>query len=90
MEIKLIEKDKKRLKFELVGRTHTLANVLSKELWNDKDIAVAGYTVEHPLVSNAVMVVETEKGDPKKALVSAIARLKGENKELLSAIKKLK
>ena len=90
MDINVLEKDKNRLKFALVGKTHTLANALSKELWNDKDVAVAGYTVEHPMVSDAVMVVETEKGDPKKALASAISRLKKKNKEFLTQIKKLK
>ena len=73
MDVNILEKEKKRLKFELVGKTHTLANALSKELWNDKNVVVAGYTVEHPMVSNAVMIVETDKTDPKKALTSAIS-----------------
>ncbi len=90
MEIKVLEYKKNRLKFELIGKTHTLANVLSKELWNDKDIAVAGYTLAHPITSNATMVIETNKGDPKKALRDAIARLKKNNKEFLSLIKNLK
>jgi len=90
MEIKILEKGKNRLKFELVGKTHTLANVLSKELWNDKDVAVAGYTIEHPLTGNAKMVVETHSSDPKKALINAIERLKKKNKEFLSLVKKIK
>ena len=90
MEIKVLESDKKRLKFELIGKTHTIANVLSKELWNDKDVAVAGYTVEHPEISNAIMIVETNKGSPKKALASALSRLSKKNKEFLALVKKLK
>lgn len=89
MEINVIEHSKNRLKFELVGRSHTLANALSKELWNDKDIEVAGYTLGHPLVKNsAVMIVETSGSDPKKALLAAIARLKKRNKEFISNFKK--
>lgn len=90
MEIKVLEAEKTRLKFELVGKTHTLANVLSKELWNDSDVAVAGYTLEHPMTTNATMIVETHKGDAKKALLSAIGRLKKQNKEFVALVKKLK
>ena len=90
MEIKVLEYKKNRLKFELVGKTHTLANVLSKELWNDKNIAIAGYTLDHPMTGNARMVVETHKGDAKDALRDALARLKKKNKEFVSLAKKLK
>lgn len=90
MEINVLESEKTRLKFELIGKTHTLANILSKELWNDKDIAVAGYTVEHPMKGNALMIVETHKGDVKKAITAAIARLKKQNKEFVALVKKLK
>ena len=79
MEIKVIESTKNRLKFELTGKTHTLANVLSKELWNDDDVSVAGYTVEHPMTGNASLLVETHKGDAKKAVIAALGRLKKQN-----------
>ncbi len=89
MEIKVLEHTKNRMKFELLNHTHTLANAVSKELWNDKDIEVAGYALDHPLVKNsAVMIVETSGSDPKKAVLAAIARLKKRNKEFLSNFKK--
>ena len=50
MNINVIEQNKNLLKIELVGKTHTIANAVSKELWNDEDVAVAGYTLDHPLV----------------------------------------
>ncbi len=87
MELKVKENTKNRLKMEFVGKTHTLCNLLSKELWNDKDIATAGYTLEHPITSNAVLTVETNKGDAKKALLDAINRLAKTNKEFLSSFK---
>lgn len=88
MNIKVLEKTKNRIKFELEGKTHTLCNAISSELWNDKDIVVAGYNLEHPLISNAVLIVETSKGDPKKALLKAMDRLKKKNKAFLTAAKK--
>ena len=89
MEIKILEQTKNRLKLELLERSHTLANALSKELWNDKDIEVAGYTLEHPLINNsAIMIVETSGSDPKKAVLAAITRLKKKNKEFVANFKK--
>lgn len=86
MEIKILEQEKGKLKFELVGKSHTLANALTKELWNDKTVEVAGYNVEHPLTKNAVLIVEAK--DAKKAVVDAIDRLKKDNKEFLTKFKK--
>ena len=90
MEIKVVEKTKNRLKIELIGKTHTLSNALSKELWNDKDIAIAGYTLSHPMTQKPVLVVETNSGDPQKALLAAVDRLKKKNKEFLGKLKVLK
>ncbi|MEA3378413.1 MAG: DNA-directed RNA polymerase subunit L [Nanoarchaeota archaeon] len=88
MNIKILQKTKNRIKFELEGQSHAFCNALSSELWNDKDIAVAGYNLAHPMISHPVLVVETNKGDPKKALVKAIERLKKKNKEFISLAKK--
>ena len=90
MEIKILKEKKDTIKFEIIGEDHTLCNVLRTELWNDKSIEVAGYNIDHPLVSEPVMIVETSKGDPKKALLSAVARIKKKNKELSSEFKNLK
>jgi len=90
MDIKVLEKGKNKLKFELTGKSHTLANLLSKELWNDKNVTVAGYTIPHPETTSAILVVETKSGDPKKAVSSAISRIKKKNKSFLTQAKKLK
>ena len=87
MEIKVQEDNKNLLKVELIGKTHTLCNLIAKELWNDSDVVISGYTLDHPIVSNAVLTVETKSGDAKKALVDAIARLTKTNKEFLSKFK---
>ena len=88
MEIKILDDKKNKLIVEAKGIGHTLCNVIKSELWNDKDVAVAGYTLEHPLIGSSILIVETSKGDPKKALLSAIDRLKKKNKEYMSAVKK--
>ena len=79
------------MKIELIGEDHTFANALRKELWNNPNVQLAGYNVEHPLISNPVLVVDTNgKEDPKKALLSAVEGLKKKNLDLISQIKKLK
>lgn len=90
MELKIIDSNKNRLKFEIKGTKHTLCNILSKELWNDKNVSYAGYNLEHPLVSHPKIVVETERGSPQKVLKDAVERLKAKNKDFLSEIKKIK
>jgi len=88
MEVKILEESKERLKIEIIGEDHTLGNVLSKELWNDKSVKVSGYKVDHPLMGNPILLVESDK-DAKKALFEAVERVKKRNQQLLELSKKL-
>ena len=88
MEIKVLDKEKGKLRIEVVGEDHTLMNALRKELWDDKDTEVAGYKIEHSLIGNPILVVEHKK-DAKKALLDAVERLKKKNKEFKSKTSKL-
>ena len=90
MEIRILEEDKKSIKIEIIGEDHTLADALRKELWSEPDMAVSGYNIEHPLVSNPVLNVETfGKKEARKAVFEAVERLKKKNTEILQKIKKL-
>lgn len=89
MEIKIIEEDKKKLIFEVKGETHTLTNLLEKELWKDEDVKAAGYNIAHPLIGNPKMIVETNaKKTPREAVEDAIKRLKKQNADFQKAFKK--
>lgn len=88
MDIKILESSKKRLKIELAGHRHTLPNILAKELWNDSDVKVSGYRLEHPHISNPVLVLETDKKDAKSVLLAAIERVKKQNKDFSAKVKK--
>jgi DNA-directed RNA polymerase subunit L len=91
MEIKVLEKTKKRLVFELKAGTHTICNILKDELWNDKDIVAAAYNIDHPLIGVPKFIVETNgKTEPDTALANACDRLKKQNKEFLTLFGKLK
>ncbi|MBU1201106.1 MAG: DNA-directed RNA polymerase subunit L [Nanoarchaeota archaeon] len=90
MEIKFIEDTKYKVIFDIKGTSHTLANSLKKELWNDEDVKVAAYNVEHPLIGIPRVIVETSAGkkDARTAVLDAIDRLKKKNKDLASKFNK--
>lgn len=88
MEIKVLEKSKSKLGFNLVGEGHALCNALKKELWNDKDVTVSGYYIEHPSVGMPTFVVESKGKAPTKALEDAAKRLKKTNSGLLKSAQK--
>jgi DNA-directed RNA polymerase subunit L len=90
MELKVIEKGKKRLVFDLIGADHTFSGALKKELWNDKSIKISAYNVEHPLVGVPRFIVETDEKDPEKVLLDAVKRLEKKNESFLEDIKKIK
>lgn len=87
MELKVIEAEKGMLKLEIVGEDHTFCNILRKELWQDKDTEIAGYTIKHALVSNPILVVESK--DARKALIETANRLKKKNDEFLKKFESL-
>ena len=89
MQINVLEHTKQLLKFELQGEGHTFCNVLRKELWLGKAPDVAGYAIEHALVSQPVFVVESDKQDPVALLGAAVERLHKKTAELQEKFKKL-
>jgi DNA-directed RNA polymerase subunit L len=90
MEIKILEESKERLKIEIVGEGNTIANPLVKELWNDEHIKAAGYRIEHSLVSNPILIVETDGVSAKEALKKAGSRLDKRMNELKQKFKQAK
>jgi len=90
MELKIVEKNKKRLVFDLIGADHTFSGALKKELWNDKSVNVSAYNVEHPLIGIPRFIVETNEKDPEKALLDAVKRLEKKNESFLDDFKKVK
>jgi DNA-directed RNA polymerase subunit L len=92
MEIEFLEDTKYRVVFNLKGADHTFTNALKAELWNDTDIKISAYNIEHPLVGIPKVVVETFSGkkDVKKAIIAACDRLKKRNTALATKAKSLK
>ncbi len=91
MELNFLIDEKDKLKVEVKGEGHTLCNPLNNELWQDSHIKIAGYNIEHALVSNPVIIVETDgKETAKNALKKAVLRLEKKMDEFKSKFKQLK
>lgn len=92
MEIKILDNKKNRLLFEIKDADHTLCNSLKTELWNDKHVKIATYSIRHPQISLPQMIVETDgEESPKNALINAVDRLHKTNskfkKEFLKEVR---
>jgi len=76
MEVKILDDNKNKLILEVGGADHTLCNAIKAELWNDKHVKIATYSIRHPQISVPQIIVETDgEVSPKNALINAVQRL---------------
>ena len=92
MEIKILDDKKNKLIIEVKGADHTVCNALKVELYNDKHVKIATYSIRHPQISVPQMIVETDgEVSPKNALINAVQKIHKLNekfkKEFASAIR---
>ena len=88
MELYVKEETKTKLLVEIKGEDATLCNLLVKELYNDKDVKHASYTVEHPSLGVPILLVETTGKGPRDALLDAVKRLRKTNEAFKKAFEK--
>ena len=88
MEIKVLEETKNRIKMQIIDESHTLCNLLRKELWNDSNIKAAAYAIEHPVVGIPVLIVETNGKNPRDVILEAVKRLKKDTDKFKKAFQK--
>ncbi len=86
MEIEFLKNEKNKIEFIVKGEDHTLCNALRKELWDESDVDIAAYNIDHPLIGDPVMLVETKKTDAKKAVLNASASLRKKVGELKKSV----
>ncbi len=90
MQLNTIEETKNKLIVELIGDSHTLPNIIKKELWNDKDVVISGYNIEHPLIGKPHIIVQTKSKAPRTALVDAAKRIQKDVEKFKDAFSKAK
>ncbi len=76
MQFQIIEETNTKMKIVFKGETHTFLNILRKELWNDPNVVLAAYRIQHPLKNEAEFILETNgKEKPREALINAVKRI---------------
>lgn len=70
-----MEQEDKKLIIEIPGESVTLTNVISDELWNDKNIEEAAHLKDHPYLSQPKIFVKVNSGSPITALDKAATRV---------------
>ena len=81
MDISIEKIDDNSVKIVVSGESTTIINMLKHKLLEDKDVSVAGYRQEHPLIDKIELFVEAKK-DPVKCVKSALKELGKEWSEI--------
>ena len=89
MKVNVLKEDKNLIELELEGETATIANLIRKELWNNKETEIATYNLKHPQVSHPILAVKA-KSKPKKVIQATIEDTKKKIDDFRSKVKKLK
>ena len=88
MDINVVEQKKNKFQATLVGADHTVCNAVTSEIWADKSVSAAAYTIDHPLVGKPKLLVETNGKDPIEVIGDACKRVKKMNAEVLKSFDK--
>lgn len=90
MELNILTEEKNTIELEIKGEGHTFCNFLRRQLWNDKDVEYAAYSIKHPQVSEPVFILKTKEEKPRKVLQKAIDDAKEMLKEFEKEVEKIK
>jgi len=89
LRLKILKKTPEELKIEVEGEGHTFCNLLESLLLEDENVEFASYDVPHPLISNPIIFIRTEKGTkPEEALRKAVEKILQRSKELSEEFRK--
>ncbi len=89
MKLEVLKKQKNFLEFKILGERHTFPNLLKSKLLEDKSVNFVSYKLEHPQNTDAIFVVKTKEGDPKKVLSKACKGIEKELNDFQKQIKKV-
>ncbi len=78
MELRLLEKEKKRLRLEVVNPDDTVLYPLVSRLLKDKRVEDARYITGHPHLDRPTLLVEVKQGQPQKVLKEVALKLSAE------------
>lgn len=88
MEIRIIEDKKNLLVFDIVGVTHGFCTLLKDALLEDKNVKLATYKVDHPLVG--IPRLRVEGSDPNASVKKALKAMRKQVEDFEKEAKKIK
>ncbi len=88
MEIEVLEKDEKSIKFRVKGGSQSLLNLLKEEADNVDGVTFAGFVLEHPLEKSSIFVIKADK-DVEKLFKKVIANTKSDLEDAKKTLAKL-
>ena len=87
--MKILNKTKNELKIELSGEGHTFCNIIQKTLLKDEKVDLAGYDISHPLTSDPVIYLRTQKRvKPEIVLLNTVKKIHNDSEEFRVAFNK--
>ena len=83
MEVKKIKDENGVLMLELEGESKSFTNLISEELWNDKNVSEAAAIKEHPYMAQPKLFLKMKgKNKTQKVLKDAAKRIQVNVKDL--------
>ena len=89
VNIEILKEEKNKVQFKIKGETHTVLNLIRKELFENESVEFAGYKVDHPQINNMIFTVSTSKGNPKVVIKKTIGKIQKKLSKLELEVKKL-
>ena len=89
MEVNIIKSEPKELKIEFSEIDQGLLNAIKDALWNNSNVDMAGFNIQHPEIGKPVFFLRTVKENAKDVWNKAIADLDSQAADLAKAVKNL-
>ncbi len=86
MNVEVVEESDEKLKLKIEDLT--FINLLNENIWKQKSVDMAAYNVEHPYLSQPVLVVRSK--NPKKTVLDAAEQILDDIKELKKKVAAVK
>ncbi len=89
MKINVLKHSRNEIKIEIIGESHSFCNALQRMLLKEEGVDLAGYSINHPLISEPTFYIRTKRGVEAKAkLIKAAKSLEKRMNTFQKAFKK--
>ncbi|MEM3361890.1 MAG: DNA-directed RNA polymerase subunit L [Candidatus Anstonellaceae archaeon] len=88
MKLNVIKNEKNYLEIEFLDQDMAFVNTIASIALENKDVEFCAAKLDHPEVSNPVLIIRTKSSSPKKVLIEAAQELKEQIKKLQEGLKK--